>query len=361
MALVIYSNAISGTANISLIQPPALAQQVNHALAANAPGTRFSVVPEEERLTQDIANFCRGGPGAHPLFQPRFQHKGSADPRVESLGKIRRLQDGSMTLTTAEGKFAIQDDKALVVEKTDGAYRFMQLLDGSLRLTAADGEEYHLFQCAESLLEGHFYSKAPGDRYVRAHPRISPADTMMGFSPAHDGRQDSSFTAAEIKARHQDVRHGWVDEEAHIEDRVSAYNGLHILLQCGQRACSATAATMLLLDHGRQIDVFGLLTCNLGNSKSMTYLIEGAGLKALHTERIPNVEKLTSLISRHGPGVATLYMKNIGVHSIVIDEADLDVSEAVIRDPFHGWQIRITLQALIDSYLHLSDFIQVTD
>tara|TARA_A100001015_G_scaffold316036_1_gene429325 strand:+ start:4277 stop:4573 length:297 start_codon:yes stop_codon:yes gene_type:complete len=89
------------------------------------------------------------------------------------------------------------------------------------------------------------------------------------------------------------------------------------MLQPAQRACTAAASAMLILDRGGQLNTQDLLYRNLGDTQAMICNIEQAGLTPL-------------------------------AHVIIVDAIDNDGVD--IRDSFHGRSIKITKEAFLSRY-----------
>jgi hypothetical protein len=261
----------------------------------------------------------------------------------------------------------ISDEAPTGIATDNGVIQAMKLLDGSVRIADEDGEEFHVLRRTMPILRGasrmiallqeHFYSKRADDRFVRAHPRVSEEDTQDGGIPYHDGRRVCIFSARVILERMPDRRIGWLAEEDRIEVRRSDFNGRHILLQSGQRGCTAGAVAMLLLDHGRRPDPRDFQEANFEKCERMAEQIRRAGLSVHLTPGRMNAHELERLLAARGPGIVGVVTEEAGGHVIMLDAVALKEGIAVIRDPFHGWQIRITLEALMRS--GPGDFLQI--
>lgn len=128
-----------------------------------------------------------------------------------------------------------------------------------------------------------------------------------------------------------------------------------IIQQAAMRGCTAAATAMLIMDHGKQCDVQGLRMRNLGQTRNMKHDIEKAGLKAV-VSSCRSFDDLKELIRKHGSAIVSV-SGEIGGHVIVVDAIGND--QARIRDPYHGWEITIKLDALKARFIGGNSVIQV--
>ncbi|CAM3467818.1 hypothetical protein [Parendozoicomonas haliclonae] len=133
--------------------------------------------------------------------------------------------------------------------------------------------------------------------------------------------------------------------------------GHHIFQQPAQRACVDSCAGMLLLDKG--IDVADTIACTSSLSKpdSAIALWRQYGFHG-ETEDVPRgysppeiISFLNEKIISHGSLLLSLYFEQGGGHTIILDSFSDDRSSALIRDPYHGWIIRVKSEALTGRYL----------
>ena len=99
---------------------------------------------------------------------------------------------------------------------------------------------------------------------------------------------------------------------------------------------------MLIMDHGKQPDLGELTTRNIGYKKDQVRDIQNAGLSPIVSEGF-NLKALKLLLQQNGPAIIPIDDKELGGHVIVVDEI---TDEGVrLRDPYHGWEITVTLEA----------------
>lgn len=130
-------------------------------------------------------------------------------------------------------------------------------------------------------------------------------------------------------------------------------NSKIVIQQQAMRGCTAAVAAMLIYDAKKPIDINSLQSTNLGNTKSITHLIEQSGLKPIVTElNIKDstdelLSNLQALIQNHGPAIVSTD-NDIGCHVIIVDEVNADSIH--LRDPYHGWSIAVTPKAFLRGF-----------
>lgn len=180
---------------------------------------------------------------------------------------------------------------------------------------------------------------------VRRYPPPSSADTIMNgrFRNQHE---IPFIRDAEIREVHQPLRMNSVRQDGEsLRFGINEF-GRAVIQQQALRGCTAAAANMLIHDNNRPVDLKDLRNSNLGNENTMAFAIIRAGLKpVLTTMASRSMRRLEDLISQNGPAIISVGGE-IGGHVIVVDAIDYNAETARIRDPYHGWDITIDLNAL---------------
>lgn len=129
-------------------------------------------------------------------------------------------------------------------------------------------------------------------------------------------------------------------------------NNKAIIQQQATRGCTAATSAMLIADHGKNPDVLELMSRNLGDTSNQVDDIKRAGLKPLIIE-IDNSENqlntLRKLIQKNGSAIIGI-SGELGGHVIVVDDISSDFKTARIREPYHGWEITVTGEALKERF-----------
>lgn len=128
-----------------------------------------------------------------------------------------------------------------------------------------------------------------------------------------------------------------------------------VIQQQGQRGCTAATTAMLIMDNGKAPSLQALGHRNLGNSETMARDLNRAGLNPMMSN-VDKFEELSALIKKSGPAIIGVHGKEIGGHVVILDR--LTKTSAIIRDPYHGWCIRMSKDALKE-ICSLQDIIQV--
>ncbi|MBI3540799.1 MAG: hypothetical protein HY073_01455 [Deltaproteobacteria bacterium] len=200
--------------------------------------------------------------------------------------------------------------------------------------------------------------------HKRRYPRGSMADTAwVGDS----GRAEYAHSSTESFIGDREILRVILHPDQfsmhfNDEDNVVFYgitnNGKTVLQQPGCRACGAACGVMLLMDHRKEPDLDWLVNCNLENESSMIsgliknglpvkissvfYKSEGRAMSKRERGR-----RLEDLVSTGGSGILSI-VGEIGGHFILVDHFCMATDRAVIRDPFHGWCIETTANAILE-------------
>lgn len=125
-------------------------------------------------------------------------------------------------------------------------------------------------------------------------------------------------------------------------------NNKPIIQQQATRGCTAGAVTMLIYskDNSGPIDVRDLQMRNLSTDETMIEDITQAGLQPLESE-CNTIPELRSLLQKHGSAIVTVN-SGVGSHVVVVDEILND--RVRLRDPYHGWEVDIKIDAFKNSW-----------
>jgi hypothetical protein len=138
--------------------------------------------------------------------------------------------------------------------------------------------------------------------------------------------------------------------------------GKHVILQQAAASCVPSSVAMLVLDHGGKPNYNEIRDTHYAKDEDAVRWFKEAGFATTTTQLSSSSDRLKTLntqLKEHGPGILAVYeYPGIGSHEIVLDAIDFSKKTATIRDPFHGWQIDITLSEL--ERICGNTFIQIT-
>lgn len=117
-------------------------------------------------------------------------------------------------------------------------------------------------------------------------------------------------------------------------------DGKVVIQQQGARGCTTACTTMLLADHGKPIEWELLQFADLGDNDAMIREIKKGELQEIETN-VTSMEELRTAILKDGPAIVTVNL-GFGGHVIIVDDISADFKTAILRDPYHGWQIEIS-------------------
>jgi hypothetical protein len=167
---------------------------------------------------------------------------------------------------------------------------------------------------------------------------------------AHGTGEEKCFTDEEILSVHTPFTE-MTERGVHVAIYEENGRHFHTIQQQASRGCSAGAAAMLILDLGRHLsDYNALWGRSLSDHRAVRGDIATAGLTPLVHEFEPNLtreeraEILENLLRSYGPAVVAISDNEVGGHFIVVDS--IDANQAIVRDPYHGWRITVTREAL---------------
>ncbi|MBA3721230.1 MAG: hypothetical protein H0W88_02375 [Parachlamydiaceae bacterium] len=121
-----------------------------------------------------------------------------------------------------------------------------------------------------------------------------------------------------------------------------------IIQQQATRGCTAAAAAMLIMDNGKNPNLHGLQTRNIGYDDDHVRDFKEAGL-LISLNPADSLLGLRTLLIKNGPAIVTICGK-LGGHDMLVDEVSEDLSRVRIRDPYHGWEITITAEAFLKEW-----------
>ncbi len=142
-------------------------------------------------------------------------------------------------------------------------------------------------------------------------------------------------------------------------------DGRHVMQQQGYRGCAAACSAMLVMDHGKGTNGLWVWVrnCNFSDTDQANEAIQQTGLTTVWTSYYIEGNDhdrgilLERLLAINGSGILGVGGE-IGHHVVLLDFLSMTENWAVIRDPFHGWSLTITAEALLKRYG--GDFLQIT-
>lgn len=133
-------------------------------------------------------------------------------------------------------------------------------------------------------------------------------------------------------------------------------NGLWSILQPGIRSCTLGTTIDIMLDNHKIIMSTLCKLRNMGNADLIisdlirVFSRDEVIVKNYNVTKDNDIRQLVAdlqtrslIISTDGTG--------IGNHSIILDHVDLGKNIAIIRDPFHGWQVTISFNIILSSVI----------
>jgi hypothetical protein len=151
--------------------------------------------------------------------------------------------------------------------------------------------------------------------------------------------------------------------DPHLDPLCAGYTKFNkaIIPQAFPYSCTAAASAMLILDKHGQCDTHALKERNFGGSDDLMTDIRNADFTPIKNTAT-NVEDLAKLINKNGSAIVSIMMTETSIlmkrtdHSIVVDA--ITDKEVRLRDPYHGWEISVTLTAFARHFLE-GDVIQI--
>lgn len=125
-------------------------------------------------------------------------------------------------------------------------------------------------------------------------------------------------------------------------------HGKAIIHQQATRACTATTAAMLIMDHGKNPNLHHLQMRNLGDDDNQVRDINNAGLACV-INYADTLSELRQLLIKNDSAIVSVHDK-LGRHVIVVDEISSDHSQVRLRDPYHGWEITVKSEAFLKEW-----------
>ncbi|MFK7827836.1 MAG: hypothetical protein AB8G05_27055 [Oligoflexales bacterium] len=183
----------------------------------------------------------------------------------------------------------------------------------------------------------------------RTYPTPNCMDTIIFESFCENLEGDLSsegdlFTDSEILHVHL-VHSGNIDSPNINE------NGKYVVQQQGKEACPTGVADMFSGDKGKYPKIhFG------GRSLSHDDVVQIMDANGLPLEvstisydkqrNISGLFHLKKLLTKHGSLIIGIADRYIGSHFIIIDEISNNFQTVRLRDPWHGWDITVTADAV---------------
>lgn len=206
-----------------------------------------------------------------------------------------------------------------------------------------------------------FYSNGGGTtaRFERLFPKGSPRfDTVYEDMPVH--ATDAHFIRDD-EIRRVNLHPRDFDRVIAVED-VRRYaiaeipygmtpDGKTVMQQVGWWGWGAACYAMLAMDHGREPNVDFIITNNTSRMSSLRGRLSRLDLKATPARVIKSDSRETAqgielVIQAFGPGILKVSGETSG-YTIILDAISLKENTATIRDPFHGWSIDTTAEAVL--------------
>ena len=151
--------------------------------------------------------------------------------------------------------------------------------------------------------------------------------------------------------------------------QIKAYlskNKKWVLRQLSSKGCSAGVTAMLLLDHGKEINLQEMHDRNGGFTETMESDLKRAGLETTCTEfnvgvvdkknQSEIIQQLSTLIKKNGSGIIP-FRQGLIRHVVILDAIDSD--EMRFRDPALAQEITFKTQRLFELIWGTTHFLQV--
>jgi hypothetical protein len=140
------------------------------------------------------------------------------------------------------------------------------------------------------------------------------------------------------------------------------YAGRHVAVQESPEGCSAGVAAMLAMDHDRIIPFDDFASRKASAWDRIETDLKNIGLNVA-TKDVRELEdkgssllcpeKLNALINQDGPCCVRIQPEDSEMaHWIVIDEVDTGLKTVTLRDPWHGFNCTVTLDAFCIQWRH---------
>lgn len=218
------------------------------------------------------------------------------------------------------------------------------------------------------VIAGGKWGKGMGGGLIRRFPRGSSNDTIFGFFDASSGKMTFQNAHASTTPFIGDKEIASV--LLHPDEFQNSIGGVRygvsptgqaVLQQVSTRGCGHACTAMLGLDNQRPLPVEWLAD-ELSTIEAQVAELGTVGLKTKVThfpygmDRQVVGQMLDNLVLEGGPGLLGV-TGEIGGHAIVLDSLSMSHNVAIIRDPYHGWQIITTAEAILKRFP--SELIQI--
>lgn len=190
---------------------------------------------------------------------------------------------------------------------------------------------------------------------IRSFPRGGLNDTMYTVpgerNYEHETKAkvfaDSEILAVHLRPEEFDLR--LVEGGDHVP--FGRYDQRSVMQQIGWRGCVATSTAMLILDAGKVPSAHTIAMGNLSSDELVEHMLRSVGLKMFkvtlaHRPEGEALDILSQMTRFNGPAIIDLDCE-VGGHVVVLDQLDLKSNRARLRDPFHGWAISVSADALL--------------
>lgn len=204
---------------------------------------------------------------------------------------------------------------------------------------------------AEEPMDIETRHKIVGDRTTGLARRYPPSGIRDPMRVEFEGDRMVMITDVYLCFQDDEIKEIHAHEREENRDGIVVHyskNGQAIIQQQALEGCTAGAAAMLIADRQIMIHTGRLLRERTASDGKVVIPrdIEAARLTPI-TSSYSGIEHLASAIRTHGSAIIGIN-DTLGTraHVIIVDAIHFDDQTAVIRDPYHGWQITVTLDAL---------------
>lgn len=192
---------------------------------------------------------------------------------------------------------------------------------------------------------------------IRKFPHGSHEDTLVGEKPVN--ASTTHFLGDE-----EILRVDLHPDEYRPPRFGKTKDGRTVIQQVGWRGCGAACASMLMADRKISPDLQWLQDCNLSSDDHLCEMLKiKTGLPVeLAEKRSSSREEIGRFfeerLAAHGPAILSIGGE-LGGHVIVLDTFSSSNNTASLRDPYHGWAIATTADAILKRLGNLAQVVQI--
>jgi len=180
--------------------------------------------------------------------------------------------------------------------------------------------------------------------FERNYPPLGPRDTV-------DINSQGLFVSAHGKGKvirdEEILKVSKIVEEREIAPKVKIQkteNNNWVIQQQATRGCVAAAVDMMLAKYEIMANIERLQNTNLANPQQEEEWLGERGFTVIR-KKVTSLDALQHFIEQEGSAILDV-SGDIGSHVVVLDYVSQQRGFARIRDPYHGWEIEINLNAL---------------